>query len=173
MQAEIITIGDELLIGQVVNTNAAFLGRELSSLGIPMVRETTVGDDLKSILAAFRSAWNVSDVVIVTGGLGPTHDDISKAAVAKFFHAKMALHNPTLKAVRERFAQLGYEKMPEVNIGQAMVPEGFQVLRNKWGTAPGLLRYEASKTFVILPGCTAGNGRDRAIQRDSVSAADV
>ncbi len=152
MRAEIITIGDELLIGQVVNTNAAFLGRELSSLGIPMVRETTVGDDLKSILSAFRSAWRASDVVIVTGGLGPTHDDISKAAVAKFFRAKMALDTPTLKAVRERFARLGYEKMPEVNIGQAMVPNGFRVLRNEWGTAPGLLLHERGKTFVILPG---------------------
>ena len=152
MQAEIITIGDELLIGQVVNTNATFLGRELSSLGIPAVRETTVGDDPKSILSAFRRAWKESDVVIVTGGLGPTHDDISKAAVAKFFRAKMALHKPTLKAVRERFARLGYAKMPEVNVGQAMVPEGFRALPNEYGTAPGLLRYESGKTFVILPG---------------------
>ncbi len=85
MRAEIITIGDELLIGQVINTNAAFLGREFSSLGIPIVRETTVGDDLKAILKEFRRAWKESDVVIVTGGLGPTHDDISKAAVATFF----------------------------------------------------------------------------------------
>jgi nicotinamide-nucleotide amidase len=152
MRAEIITIGDELLIGQVTNTNAAYLGRELSSLGIPAVRETTVGDDLKSILAVFRRAWKESDVVIVTGGLGPTHDDISKAAVAKFFRAKMALHKPTLKAVRERFARLGYAKMPEANIGQAMVPEGFKALPNNRGTAPGLLRFEDNKTFVILPG---------------------
>lgn len=152
MQAEIITIGDELLIGQVVNTNAAFLGRELSELGIPAVRETTVGDDLKAILAAFRRAWKESDVVIVTGGLGPTHDDISKAAVAKFFGAEMKMHAPTLKAVRERFARLGYEKMPNANIGQAMVPVGFKALRNDRGTAPGLLRHEHGKTFIILPG---------------------
>ena len=152
MRAEIITIGDELLIGQVTNTNAAFLGRELSELGIPAVRETTVGDDLKSILSTFRRAWKESDVVIVTGGLGPTHDDISKSAVAKFFRAKMVLHKPTLEAVRERFARLGYAKMPEANIGQAMVPEGFRALTNERGTAPGLLRHESGKTFVILPG---------------------
>ncbi len=152
MRAEIITIGDELLIGQVINTNAAFLGREFSSLGIPIVRETTVGDDLKAILKEFRRAWKESDVVIVTGGLGPTHDDISKAAVATFFRAKMTLHKPTLKAVRERFARLGYEKMPEINIGQAMVPDEFRALRNDWGTAPGLMRHERGKTFVILPG---------------------
>jgi nicotinamide-nucleotide amidase len=152
MQAEIITIGDELLIGQVVNTNAAFLGRALSELGIPAIRETTVGDDLKSILATFRRAWKESDVVIVTGGLGPTHDDISKAAVAEFFRAAMKMHAPTLKSVRDRFARLGYDKMPEINIGQAMVPEGFSALRNERGTAPGLLRHEQGKTFIILPG---------------------
>ncbi|MFI5202267.1 MAG: competence/damage-inducible protein A [Candidatus Kapaibacterium sp.] len=152
MQAELITIGDELLIGQVVNTNAAYLGRELGALGIPIVREMTVGDNPEAILAAFRQAWKSSDVVIVTGGLGPTHDDISKAAVAKFFRAKMALHQPTLKAVRERFAKLGYAKMPDINIGQAMVPEGFRPLKNDRGTAPGLLRHERGKTFVILPG---------------------
>lgn len=152
MQAELITIGDELLIGQVVNTNAAYLGRELSALGIPLTRETTVGDDATSILKEFRRAWESSDVVIVTGGLGPTHDDISKAAVAKFFRTKMSLHNPTLKAVRERFKRLGYTEMPEINIGQAMVPEGFHPLKNDRGTAPGLLRHDRGKTFIILPG---------------------
>jgi len=152
MQTELITIGDELLIGQVVNTNAAHLGRELSALGIHVARETTVGDDATAILAEFRRAWKSSDVVIVTGGLGPTHDDISKAAVAKFFRAKMALHKPTLKTVKERFARLGYATMPEINIGQAMVPERFRPLKNDRGTAPGLLRHERGKTFILLPG---------------------
>src|SRR5665213_2448884 len=152
MHAELITIGDELLIGQVVNTNAAYIGRELSALGIPLMRETTVGDDTAAILAEFKRAWNSSDVVIVTGGLGPTHADISKAVVAKFFRAKMTLHKPTLKAVRERFARLGYAKMPEINIEQAMVPEGFIPFKNDRGTAPGLLRLERGKTFIILPG---------------------
>ena len=152
MQAEIITIGDELLIGHVVNTNAAYLGRELGTLGIQVEHETTIGDDAQAMLAEFRRAWKASDVVIVTGGLGPTHDDISKASVAKFFRAKMKLHKPTLKAVRDRFARLGYDKMPEVNVGQAMVPEGFRPLKNERGTAPGLLRHERGKTFIILPG---------------------
>ncbi len=152
MRAELITIGDELLIGEVVNTNAAFIGRELGSVGIPLLRETTVGDDAKAIRVEFRRAWKSADVVIVTGGLGPTHDDISKAAVAKFFRAQMALHKPTLAAVRERFRVLGYNHMPEANVGQAMVPEGFRPLKNERGTAPGLLRHEGGKTFVILPG---------------------
>jgi nicotinamide-nucleotide amidase len=152
VKAEIITIGDELLIGQIVNTNAAHIGRELSSLGIQVTRETTVGDEMKAILAAFRLAWKESDVVIVTGGLGPTHDDISKAAVAKFFRKKLTLHQPTLKSVKARFAKLGYSKMPEVNVGQAMVPQDFRVLRNERGTAPGLLYHHTGKTFVIVAG---------------------
>lgn len=152
MTAEIITIGDELLIGQVVNTNVSFISKALIALGIEVRRTTTVGDDKKAITAAFRDAWKQHDVVIVTGGLGPTHDDISKAVVAKFFGKTLELHKPTLKAVRERFAKLGYAKMPEVNVGQAMVPEDFKVLRNDRGTAPGLLYHEAGKTFTIVPG---------------------
>jgi nicotinamide-nucleotide amidase len=153
--AEIITIGDELLIGQVVNTNASYIAKELIALGIDVRRTTTIGDDAKAIAAAFKLAWKQHDVVIVTGGLGPTHDDISKAAVAKFFGKKLVLHAPTLKAVKERFAKLGYAKMPEVNVGQAMAPEDFKVLRNDRGTAPGLLYYDDEKTFVIVPGVPA------------------
>ncbi|HWF44709.1 MAG TPA: competence/damage-inducible protein A [Candidatus Kapabacteria bacterium] len=152
MKAEIISIGDELLIGQVINTNAAWLSRELNATGIAVGCVTTVGDDMKVILAAFRCAWKENDVVVVTGGLGPTHDDISKDAVAKFFRKKLVLHKPTLRSVEERFRSLGYAKMPEANVGQAMVPEGFTILPNGKGTAPGLLFREEGKTFVILPG---------------------
>ncbi len=152
MKAEIISIGDELLIGQVVNSNASWMSRELNAAGIAVERVTTIGDDVKAILSTFRRAWKENEVVLVTGGLGPTHDDISKAAVAKYFHKSLVLHKPTLRAVQERFRSLGYEKMPEINVGQAMVPEGFTALRNDRGTAPGLLFHEDGKTFVILPG---------------------
>jgi nicotinamide-nucleotide amidase len=152
MNVEIVTIGDELLLGHIVNTNAAWMSRELDEIGISVRKVTTVGDDRKELLAAFRSAWKENDVVIVTGGLGPTHDDISKAAVAKFFRKQLVLHKPTLRIVREWFAKLGYEKMPEVNVGQAMVPEDFKPLRNDRGTAPGLLYQDGGKTFIILPG---------------------
>ncbi|SRR5579883_104911 len=152
MNAEIISIGDELLIGQVVNTNAAWIGRELGALGVPVTRVNTIGDNAKEIIVTSRRAWKEADVVIATGGLGPTHDDISKAAVATFFKKKLKLHKPTLEAVKARFAKLGYDKMPESNISQAMVPEGFQVLKNDRGTAPGLLFYNAGKTYIILPG---------------------
>jgi nicotinamide-nucleotide amidase len=152
MKAELISIGDELLVGQVVNTNATYLAKKLGEIGIEVFRVTTVGDKLSEIRLAFQRAWKEADIVIVTGGLGPTHDDISKEAVAKFFKKKLHLDKKTLKAVEDRFARFGYKKMPESNISQAMVPEGFEVLRNGAGTAPGLLYSEKGKTFVILPG---------------------
>lgn len=152
MRAEIISIGDELLIGQVINTNASYLSEKLGEVGISVSRVTTVGDALPDIQLAFQRAWKEADVVIVTGGLGPTHDDISKDAVAKFFKKKLKLDKKILKAVEARFARFGYKKMPEINVGQAMVPEDFKALRNNAGTAPGLLYQEKGKTFVILPG---------------------
>jgi len=152
MKAEIISIGDELLIGQVINSNAAYLGSALSELGIPVQRVVTVGDDAPIIRLAFDQAWKESDVVIVTGGLGPTHDDISKAEVARFFNKPLELNKDVLQAVEARFARFGYKKMPEANVSQAMVPQGFIALPNQVGTAPGLLYQEKGKTFVILPG---------------------
>ncbi|HEY3876363.1 MAG TPA: molybdopterin-binding protein, partial [Candidatus Kapabacteria bacterium] len=91
MRAEIITIGDELLIGQIVNTNASWIAERMSKLGIPVTRITTVGDDAKAIMAAAKKAWKEYDVILVTGGLGPTHDDISKAAIAKMFGKELRL----------------------------------------------------------------------------------
>lgn len=152
LSAEIITIGDELLIGQIVNTNTAWIAQHMNEIGIPVARMTTVGDTREDILAAFRRAWEENSVVIVTGGLGPTHDDISKACVAEFFGRELILDDEVLRAVEERFRKYGYSKMPEVNRGQAMVPEGFTALANDRGTAPGLLWAESSKTLVILPG---------------------
>jgi nicotinamide-nucleotide amidase len=152
MNIEIVTIGDELLLGHIVNTNAAWMSRQLNEIGLSVRKVTTVGDDAKELFAAFRQAWKENDIVIATGGLGPTHDDISKASVAKFFRKKLVLHKQTLAIVRGYFAKLGYARMPEVNVGQAMIPEGFKALRNERGTAPGLLYQEGGKTFVILPG---------------------
>jgi nicotinamide-nucleotide amidase len=152
VQAEILTIGDELLIGQVINTNAAEISKQLNAIGIAVSRVTTVGDNEKDILSAIGSAWKENDVIIATGGLGPTHDDISKHLVAKFFKKKLILDKKTLAHVRARFRTFGIKKMPGVNIGQAMVPIGFKALRNDRGTAPGLLYHQKNKTFIILPG---------------------
>jgi nicotinamide-nucleotide amidase len=152
IRAELLSIGDEILIGQIVNTNASFISQQLNAIGIDVHRITTVGDNEKDILEAIKRAWKESDVVIATGGLGPTHDDISKNLVAKFFGKPLRLDKKTLAHVKARFKRLGYKKMPEVNIGQAMVPKDFIALRNDHGTAPGLWYTDKGKTFVILAG---------------------
>ena len=152
LTAEIISIGDELLIGQIINTNASYISNSLNAIGVDVTRVTTIGDHEKRLTAAIALAWQEHDIVIATGGLGPTHDDISKVIVAKFFKKKLVLHKPTLIRVTARFKSFGIGKMPEANISQAMIPEGFTVLNNDKGTAPGLLYYKGGKTFVILPG---------------------
>jgi nicotinamide-nucleotide amidase len=150
--AELLSIGDELLIGQVVNTNVNYISEQLNAIGIDVARITTIGDNKKVITQAIERAWKENRIVIATGGLGPTHDDISKVVVAEYFKKKLVLHKPTLKRVEARFKKFGYKKMPEANISQAMIPQGFTVLDNDKGTAPGLLFHHTRKTFVILPG---------------------
>ncbi len=152
IKAELLSIGDELLIGQVVNTNVSTIGKLLCTIGIDTHRVTTVGDNKKDLLRAIKRAWKESDVVIATGGLGPTHDDISKKIVADFFGKKLVRHEPTLRQVRARFRKFGYATMPVANIGQADIPQGFTPLRNDQGTAPGLWYKQGKKVFIILPG---------------------
>ncbi len=152
LKAELLSIGDELLIGQIVNTNVSFLSERLNEIGVDVHRITTVGDNEKDILQGMRCAWKESDIVIATGGLGPTHDDISKNVVAKFFKKELVMDKKTLAHVEARFKSFGYAKMPEKNIGQALVPKGFIALRNDKGTAPGLLYHEKGKTFIIMAG---------------------
>lgn len=151
MKSIILSIGDEVLIGQVVNTNAAWLGKELVSLGIPAERIITVPDNEKAIIKEFRSAFNNYDVIVATGGLGPTHDDITAKCVAKFFKSKFVLNEKVLKHVKSIFARRNIA-MPLVNIGQALVPEIATVLENKTGTAPGLLIDTQGKVFCVTPG---------------------
>ena len=151
MNSIIISIGDEVLIGQVVNTNAAWLGKELLALGIPAKRIVTVPDDEKEILREFRRAVKEADVIVVTGGLGPTHDDITVKTVAKFFNSKFVLNEKVLKHVKSIFARRNIT-MPAANIGQALVPDVAQVLENKTGTAPGLLIDKGGKVFCVMPG---------------------
>ncbi len=151
MKAVILTIGDEVLIGQVVNTNAAYLGKELFSIGIPAVKTVTLPDSEKEILKEFKTAYSNYDVIIVTGGLGPTHDDITKHCVAKFFKAKYVLDEKVLERVKKVFKRRNIP-MPAVNIGQALVPDAGIALENKAGTAPGILIDKGGKVFCVMPG---------------------
>ena len=152
MRAVILTIGDELLIGQVLNSNAAWLGEQLGFTGIDLLRTVTVGDDLELLGRELANAVRDADLVIVTGGLGPTHDDVTRDALASFFGVELRIDEDTFAAIRDRFERRG-RRMPESNRTQAMVPEGFLPLPNTAGTAPGLWREDdAGKMMAVLPG---------------------
>jgi nicotinamide-nucleotide amidase len=151
MTAEIISVGDELLIGQVINTNQAFLAEQLNTVGIVVRRMTTVGDRTSDILAAFSEGFSSVDVVLVTGGLGPTHDDLTRGVVCEFFKIGLVRDQQALENVRRIFARRGLEPR-KVNEDQALVPEGCTVIQNRYGTSPGYFFEKKGKYFVVLPG---------------------
>jgi len=152
MQAELITIGDEILIGQIVDSNSAWMATELNKIGVKVKQITSVSDDEAHILTAFKDAESRADLIITTGGLGPTKDDITKKTLAKYFQSKeMLLHQPTLEIVKTIFAKYNAPLL-DVNIQQAMVPDNCEVLLNEQGTAPGLLFKKDQKIFISLPG---------------------
>jgi len=151
MQAEILSIGDEILIGQIVNTNATYLSQQLTALGIDVKWISTVGDTEPDILAAFETAMQRAQIILVTGGLGPTHDDITKKALCRFFNTHLILDPVVEENVRRIFASLGRTLDP-LNREQALVPEGATVLNNRIGTAPGLYLIRNQAHLFILPG---------------------
>ena len=151
MTAEILTIGDELLIGQVINTNQAHIARELNGIGIPVARMSTVGDDMAVLLEAFADAWRRHEVVIVTGGLGPTHDDITKKAVCTFFNTDLVSNADVRASIGQFLSNRGmvWSRAAE---DQTFVPRTASVMPNPVGTAPGLLFEDKQRIFVVLPG---------------------
>ncbi len=151
MKAEVISIGDELLIGQTVNSNASFLAEGLTRLGIESKWIVTVGDNRSDLLAALATAMQRSDLVIVTGGLGPTHDDITKNVAAEFFESGFTFHPEILDEIRHRFKQRGIEPAAN-NAEQAQVPDKATIIPNPIGTAPGLIFEQDEAKCIILPG---------------------
>ena len=152
MLAEIITIGDEILIGQIIDSNSAWMAVELNKIGVKVKQITSVSDDAHHILKAFADAEDRADLILITGGLGPTKDDITKKTMANYFQSKeMVLHEPTLEVVKKIFTRY---KAPllDVNIQQAMVPSNCEVLLNDQGTAPGMLFRKGKKIFISMPG---------------------
>ncbi len=153
MNLEIVTIGDELLLGFTIDTNAAQLARELAALGVRIVRRTTCGDDAESIRQAVSDALGRTGAVITTGGLGPTADDMTKPAIAAIFGKGMRLDTGILTALRERWRKRFGHDLPVRNEQQAMVPEGCTILPNRHGSAPGIWLEDAQGRWVImLPG---------------------
>lgn len=147
----LINIGDELLIGQVINTNAAFIGQQMAAAGYPMTETLTIGDDGDTIRQSIENAFTKTNVVILTGGLGPTRDDITKKVLCDIFHRDLVIDEKTLKQVTDMFAARGME-LTETNRQQAAVPEGCTVLTNPLGTAPGMWIEEEGKILIALPG---------------------
>lgn len=150
--AAIVAVGNELLYGETVDTNAAWLGRALSARGIPVVRRFTVGDRDEDIRDALAAAMSVADLVLVTGGLGPTPDDRTKAAVAAHLGRSLVDDEGARADVEARFRAAGYDSVPALSVGQYAVPEGALVLRNPKGTAPGLLLEAEGTRIALFPG---------------------
>ena len=151
MQAEIIAVGSELLTPDRVDTNSLFLTQRLNHLGIAVARKTIVGDQHDHVRDAFRCALDRVELVVSSGGLGPTLDDLTREAVADLLGRKLVLNSGILQGIEARFRRLG-RTMPEVNKRQAMVPEGADLLENSRGTAPGLWLEAAGRFVVLLPG---------------------
>ena len=151
IRAEIITIGDEILFGQITDTNTQWIGAELTNIGIRPVRKTSVGDLQEDIISALTEASQRADVIIVTGGLGPTKDDITKHTFCKYFGSELKINEDALALVSEFFAKRGRE-MTELNIQQAALPTNCTYIPNLWGTAPGMWFEKDKVIYVSLPG---------------------
>jgi nicotinamide-nucleotide amidase len=151
IKAEIIAIGDELLYGQIVDTNSHWISQEMDKIGVRVVRKTTVGDNSESILSAFKSAENRADIILITGGLGPTNDDLTKPLLAEYFKCELVLFPDALDAVRTFFEKRGRE-LTELNKLQAHLPSKCTYIPNEVGTAPGMWFEENGKIWMSMPG---------------------
>ena len=152
MNATLITIGDELLIGQVVDTNSCFISRKFGDCGIRVIERTSIGDHADTIIATLNRVLQQSDIVVITGGLGPTKDDLTKHTLARYFDSKLVQDPGTYRFVEQMLARRGIE-FNELNKAQALVPECCTVLPNKNGTAPGMwFDTEDGKVVISLPG---------------------
>ena len=152
MKAQIISIGDEILIGQIVNTNAAWIANYLTSEGIECTKITTVSDSKGSIVTALKNAVDNSELVIITGGLGPTNDDITKHTLCSFFNDKLERNNDVLSDIKKFFKQKGRSNILDLNKDQALVPSKSKVIRNPLGTAPGIWLSQNNCEVLALPG---------------------
>ncbi|MEJ8757360.1 competence/damage-inducible protein A [Pontibacter sp. H259] len=151
VNAEIITIGDEILYGQIVDTNSAWMGTELTKIGIKVKQITSISDSAEHINAALDDAKTRADIIIITGGLGPTKDDLTKDVLTAYFHTSLKLHEPSLADIAAIFEKRGIE-VTELNRQQAFLPENCEPVRNLLGTAPGMWFEQDGKVYVSMPG---------------------
>ncbi len=154
MQAEIITIGDEILIGQIIDTNSAFISKELNNIGVTVYQITSVQDDKAHILKALAEAEENADIIILTGGLGPTKDDITKHTLVNYFNDELVMNKNILSHIKNIFARMNFP-FTESDVHQAMLPKKAIVLANEIGTAAGMWFDKNGKVFISLPGVPA------------------
>lgn len=151
IDVSILTIGDEICIGQIVNTNSAYIASKCTSLGLNVLLISSIPDNKDIMVNEIDRLSKLTDVIIMTGGLGPTEDDITKSVLCEYFNDELELHKPTLDFLEGWFARRGRE-MNELNKKQAYLPKKCKALRNVFGTAPGMLFEESNKVFISLPG---------------------
>ena len=151
ISATIVTIGDELLIGQTIDTNSAWIGQQFNKIGIQIKRRIAISDKEDDIISALNEAAGYSEIIITTGGLGPTNDDITKETLCKYFDTELQQDENTLRHIKDYFTRRGRELL-QVNIDQAQVPKKCSVLFNAVGTAPGMMFTENGGIFFSLPG---------------------
>ncbi len=151
MQAEIITIGDEILIGQIVDTNSAYISKELNKIGVSVYQITSIQDDKQHILKALKEAEENADIVIVTGGLGPTKDDITKHTLCEYFNDELVMNTDIQEHIKYLFAKVKYQ-YTELDLQQAMLPSKATIFKNYLGTASGMWYRENGTIFISMPG---------------------
>ncbi len=151
MKVHILTIGDEILIGQIIDTNSAWMGQQLNLQGAEVIEITTLSDTRESILEGFKKAEKNADVILITGGLGPTKDDITKKVMAEHFGAGMVFHDETWERIARMFEKWG-RSTTEAHKNQCFMPQNAEILLNKMGTAPGMWFQENGKVYVSMPG---------------------
>lgn len=152
MSSAVVAVGNELLIGKTVDTNGSWLSEKLTDLGVPVAGRWVTGDDPGLIQGCIKDALEKADIVIVTGGLGPTSDDLTRPAVADLYRRKLIEDPVLVQGLQDRFSAMGYDSLPQRNLVQAKVPEGAIVIDNKEGTAPGLIIEDAGRAVILLPG---------------------
>lgn len=151
MKAYIITIGDEILLGNTLNTNAAFIGEQLFEVNIPVIKTSVVGDDNPSILNELKIASENADLILLTGGLGPTHDDVTRKSIIDYFETELIENEEVLEDIKALFEKRK-RQVTDVNVDQAKVPKIAEVIRNQLGTAPGYWIEKGEKIYVVMPG---------------------
>jgi nicotinamide-nucleotide amidase len=151
IRAEVVTIGDEILFGQITDTNTQWIGTELTNIGIRVIRKSSVGDQVENILQVLNEAHQRADIIIITGGLGPTKDDITKKTLCTYFGVGMVRNETALALVTGFFAKRGRE-MTDLNRAQADLPANAVYMQNDWGTAPGMWMEHQGRVYVSLPG---------------------